>query len=317
MNKIDTALTLFDSRRLELVQKYHIDFGIECNKNYNKTNAFSEGMYYPGVALFLILKDIKYPQKLILSVNTHLLFNMRHGHVKFAMIVLIFKAINELKQRFDIATVFLCGDFNLIPNSMLYAYICDKKLDLNSDLKFFSGQSYAINLSKNASLHESTLMQDRKFQPSKFEQMQKNEDVFYSILMDVRLKFCYEESEICFESGSFSTKTSEQLSAYFIELSKTVNLKSSYSEFNKISTLKKSQLIENQNYENAISFFATTMASNVDYIFASSSELELNSVLEKPKVADLEKSSLTAPFGNFPSDHFCLFTGFRKIDKWE
>jgi len=71
-------------------------------------------------------------------LTTHFLFNMNRGHVKLGFIVMIMKAIQAIKKKYGVEDVFFSGDFNLIPNSMLYNYIVNHKLNLKVDLKEYS-----------------------------------------------------------------------------------------------------------------------------------------------------------------------------------
>ncbi len=71
-------------------------------------------------------------------MTTHLLFNNNRGHVKLGIVFLVMKAILELKKKHHIQDVFFTGDFNVIPNSVLYNYITRNNLNLKADLKEYS-----------------------------------------------------------------------------------------------------------------------------------------------------------------------------------
>lgn len=51
------------------------------------------------------------------------------------------KAIEKIKQAYDLDDVYLGGDFNLIPNSMLYTYMIHHKIDFDAALIEYSNQT--------------------------------------------------------------------------------------------------------------------------------------------------------------------------------
>lgn len=64
--------------------------------------------------------------------NTHILFNMRRGDVKTGQVALLIASIDKvcsnLRSDAKFAGVFLCGDFNIEPNSAIYNFIRHGKL---------------------------------------------------------------------------------------------------------------------------------------------------------------------------------------------
>lgn len=311
MNKIDSVMTMFNSDRFQLVKEYCLDFAFGLENNYDRQDLLMSEMYYPGVALFLILKDKLRDGKLTLVVNTHLLYNIRKGHVKLSMIVLMFKVILKIKNNFAIDSIFMCGDFNLIPNSMLYSFIAHQKLDLNVDLGCFSGQDFAIDLRKQKSMGEATKIQNCLFNSSVVPRKYLINPSFPGILMNCDV-ILTQESKIIFRHNQEKLLTISEASDYFITLSQILSFNSVYAQVHRETVSKDGKSKEDMNFENGVSFYATSMASVVDYIWMTSESLKPDFVLKRPGVELLEAMPITAPYGPYPSDHFCLFAGFGK-----
>lgn len=75
-----------------------------------------------------------------LVANTHLLYNPKRTYVKLGQTILILKSLQALEHKFQPEHVFLCGDFNLVPNSAIYHYLNDNIIDLKADISKFSNQ---------------------------------------------------------------------------------------------------------------------------------------------------------------------------------
>jgi hypothetical protein len=93
----------------------HVYYNYEC-KNFNKDN----------VGQIILLEENQTGLKFVVAC-THILFNMKRGDVKTGQIALLIASIDKFCSdlRFDgkFAGVFLCGDFNIEPNSPIYDFI--------------------------------------------------------------------------------------------------------------------------------------------------------------------------------------------------
>lgn len=59
----------------------------------------------------------------MIFINSHLPFNQNRGHVKLAIYVCILKILKEFETYYNFDYIVWAGDFNTIPNSMLYTLI--------------------------------------------------------------------------------------------------------------------------------------------------------------------------------------------------
>ena len=106
--------------------------------------AFVEGslinrLDFRNVALFCIMKQ-KNTNKRFLVVNTHLNYNIIRGEVKFGQMILILKAIDYLMSKYSLKNVKFAGDFNFVPNSMLYHMLSTHHCLMDMPLNELSGQ---------------------------------------------------------------------------------------------------------------------------------------------------------------------------------
>jgi len=102
------------------------------------------------VAQILVLKSKKSDHAFIIA-NTHLLYNLKRGEIKLGHILVLLKSLNAVVASCDRAglktkNTFICGDFNSIPNSLLYNIFADEKFNL-SDIPStqVTIQSYVIH----------------------------------------------------------------------------------------------------------------------------------------------------------------------------
>lgn len=311
LGKSDAAMTMYKSTRFERIANFSMDFTFNAGENYNGKNELAAEMYYPAVALFVLLADKQRDNRLTLVVNTHLLYNNKKGHCKLGMLVLIFKAILKLQNDYQVKDTFFCGDFNSIPNSMLFSYIAHGKINLNVDLAHYSNQLYAIGLHGKRPVKDELRLQDYKFRDLGGEQ---DKAVKISPKFIVELANCDVEygdnNRFVFKDSGAKGMTLSDAAEYFEWMSNQINFRSAYSQVNKELAQLKGHYKENKNYEEGITFFVTTMFSTVDYIWCASDELKANSVLQKPELDVLEVLPRTGPVGYFPSDHFCLFAEY-------
>lgn len=311
MGKSDAAMTLFKSARFERIANFSMDFTFNAGENYNGKNELANEMYYPAVALFVLLADKKRDNRLTLVVNTHLLYNNKKGQCKLGMLVLIYKAIVKLQNDYQVKDVFFCGDFNSIPNSMLYSYIADGKINLDVDLTHFSNQLYAISLHGKRPVRDELRLQDYKFRDLGGEQKMavKVSPEFVKNLANCDVEYG-DDNKFIFKDSGAKEMTVAEAADYFEWLSNQVKFQSAYGQVNKRLAQLKGHVKENKNYDEGITFFVNTMFSTVDYIWCASDELKPNSVLQKPELDVLEVLPKTGPVGYFPSDHFCLFAEY-------
>lgn len=94
-------------------------------------------MYHGANALFIILED-KIFKKKFLFITSHIPYNVKRGQLKLACLTLIFKAIENIKNENQFDDIIFAGDFNMIPNSMLYEYLTQNNLNLEASLNEYS-----------------------------------------------------------------------------------------------------------------------------------------------------------------------------------
>ena len=88
----DGLLIAFKKSKFDLVRKFEMEFFIsESDPLMCKQN----------VALFCVLRQ-KSSNRLILTVNCHILFNKSRGDIKFAQILLIIRAIRQIMALYGI-----------------------------------------------------------------------------------------------------------------------------------------------------------------------------------------------------------------------
>lgn len=338
MQKSDSNAILFKKDKFEEVRRYHTSLHLVEGQNYNRTDKLSEEMYYPSMGLFMLLKrkrsgsnDEESEEKgsdLILVVNTHILFNKNRGHVKFGMLVLLFKIINEIKAQSNFGSVILCGDFNIAPNSMLYNYISTGHVHLGVDLKEFSNQAYLMYLSQNKQLDELISISDMKYKPRPNPKVTISQ-IFLQNLNACQVKMPTNQNDITitFENHfiqDIKINVAHSMRVSMEELSTNLNLKSAYAKFNKKyfqSYSSKPSFTDmhfwfNPNTHNNDSFitnFTEDVRHTVDYVWYNSSQFQVARILQAPDLEYLAKSQSGCPFDSFPSDHFSLVVDF--VDK--
>lgn len=100
--------------------------------------SYLKKMNYPSQAQFSLFEssteNSQGEKRKILVVNTHMTFRDYDGF-KSAEVFIILKIIYMMKKAHKITEVLLCGDFNLIPYSMLYEFLAKKKFDISIHYK--------------------------------------------------------------------------------------------------------------------------------------------------------------------------------------
>jgi len=93
--------------------------------------------------MFCILRHKNDPVKPpILIVNTHLIYNPQRGDVKLGQILLILRAIEQIKIKYNVSDIMFAGDFNFIPNSLFYSLIQHRNVRLDLPTSMMSGQIF-------------------------------------------------------------------------------------------------------------------------------------------------------------------------------
>lgn len=304
-DKFDGNAIFYKSDKFNLEKDFFIDCNLKKDKNYNKEDILSKELYYPTVALFAILSyknDSK--EKFIIS-TTHLPFNKNKGHVKLGILVLILKSLLNLKKEFKIENGFLVGDFNCIPNSMLYDYLIDFKINLKTHLCEFSNQKLAINLRFKA-LKTLRHITQSKFRPFKnFYEMKFIDRDFLKSLSTVLPVF--KDREIFFQNGEqiFSDKDSEELLNCLVEEN---SLSSSYSDFYKEYY---NRFNKNKRLEASLTHHARDLKVTVDYIFKFGNSFKVNQILKCPSIEYFQNLPRSLPIDYYGSDHLSLVADYE------
>lgn len=326
MNKQDGVVIFFNSKKFALHKKMYLNTFIEMGQNYGFNDTLANEMYYPSMALFMVLTRTEGPDfgRSILIVNTHLLFNKNRGHVKLGMLVLILKAVQSIKKQYGIKDVFICGDFNLIPNSMLYEYLNTGHIDLYCGLRQYSNQAYIISQTKGKALSEVIKLADMKFKPVQSAKDDTADKTFLELLAatEVILPKDHEDEIMITRQPNVPKTALNELEKIYSSFSLDASLKSSYSIFNnkymqKLQNKKEPvdlNFIFDPNVNNNdcfISQFSQDLCVPVDYIwYSSDSGYEPVKVLQTPNPQYLNSLPVSCPVDNFGSDHFSIAVDF-------
>ncbi|OMO79944.1 Endonuclease/exonuclease/phosphatase [Corchorus capsularis] len=83
-------------------------------------------------------------KKVVVVCNIHVLYNPKRGEIKLGQVRRLLERADAVSKSWDDAPVLLCGDFNCTPNSPLYNFISQQKLNLSRvDRDKVSGQASA------------------------------------------------------------------------------------------------------------------------------------------------------------------------------
>ena len=96
------------------------------------------------ITILHVLEVKEYPLCALVA-NVHLSHNKKRGDVKLAQINLILRGIEQLKKHFEFkgfkVLLFLCGDFNCTPGSIMFQFLTKGSFDCKTvDLERVSGQ---------------------------------------------------------------------------------------------------------------------------------------------------------------------------------
>ncbi len=304
---------------------------LDKQATYPSDPVLANQMTYPGVAIFTLLKDLQQAElgfeNSILIVNTHLVFNTLRGDIKFSMLIFIMKTILKINQAYNVSDIFFGGDFNLVPNSMLYKWISTSEADLDADLREYSNQKMLSSLKDDMDIEELVKLGDRKFSSSSegFNRKRKIDSQYLRSLVKSEILLPEKDSlsETIFVINSFTGIFADDNHLQFVEnISKLLCFKSSYAELNrkfnkryrKGPNINLLNFFFDEKYNNNdcfISQYTHNFKNAVDYIwFAANNKYRIARILQMPDSRVLSKNNLSCPIENFGSDHFCLVADF-------
>lgn len=283
-------------------------------------------MDYPSIALFLILRE-KETNENILIINTHLIYKEQRGDMKLGMIILILKSIHKILSAYKISDIFFSGDFNMIPNSMLYKFLSTGEIDLEADLEEYSNQSALKNHEQFHSIKEFIAAGDLKFKRrTGFSEKNVLDQSFLRALVQIQVElpdFLSNKQEILVSENFLSILKIDEQSDSLESLSKLLFFKSSYAEFKtqyqKIYKMNKNKLRKlhfylNSEFYNNEAFatqFTHDMKNTVDYIwFSACGNYKIARVLQLPDPIELYALKTTLPHDVEGSDHFPIVADF-------
>ncbi|KAF4092218.1 hypothetical protein AMELA_G00018290 [Ameiurus melas] len=121
--KLDGCMVGFKKSRFTLLSSHPVEFFRQGIPILDRDN----------VGLIVMLKPLgaSGSECNVCVVTTHLLYNPRRGDIKLAQLSVLLAEISRVAQQDDGTTcpILLCGDFNSVPASPLYAFITDSKLE--------------------------------------------------------------------------------------------------------------------------------------------------------------------------------------------
>lgn len=287
----------------------------------------SNEMYYPSVCQMMLFHRADQSAKLdsfILVVNTHLIFNKYAGHIKLAMLTLILKAVLRLTQIYKVQDILFCGDFNIVPNSMLYNLLSTGKVDLDVDLREYSNQELIISNRKCGDLDYLVKLSDKKFIKRIVPPKKQINLEFLSILYYINVIIPRDGEEEIKLNGPNTFKVLDKLflTQFYENLSNVVALRSAYAEANKKFVRKNRNkpevskihyVLDPHHYNNEafVTQYTDDMVNTVDYIWYSSSGLlKIQQILQVPSISYLKALQACCPIDCYGSDHFSLVIDF-------
>jgi len=134
-DKKDGCATFWNTRKIKAVHRQSLRFRKEgLNDNVAILNVF----------------ETKASRKRLVNGNVHVLFNPQRGEVKLGQLVCLFNTLEGLQSKYNAHGVVVAGDFNLGPESPLYEFVVEGKLDcVMHDRRHMSGQVVGQQRAKN------------------------------------------------------------------------------------------------------------------------------------------------------------------------
>lgn len=284
-------------------------------------------MQYPYMALFLILKDKKRNQN-VLVANTHLIFQPRKGNLKLGMLVLTLKTVTRILNVFTISDFFFCGDFNIIPNSMLYQYLATGDIDLDASLEEYSNQIHMLEVQNSGNAQETVATGDKKFvrRNQVEDELKLIDPAFLRALTQIQVELPEKNGD------SYEIRVIENVSSMFTNqspkkslevLSRGLLLKSTYADFKntfwKIQGKNKTKIRnlhfywspDLYNNDALVTQFAPDLKNTVDYIwYSGAGNYKPFAIWELPNPILLHTDDHSMPNKECGSDHFPLVADF-------
>ena len=307
---------MYNPKKFECVREFQLNFTLRNGVNYDADDALSREMRRPAVGMIDVLRH-RQSGRTIGVAAAHFPFDPYKNIIKFGVMVLMLRAIKKVKESLKLEDVFFSGDFNFVPNSMLYDYVTNGKLDLDVPEEEFSNQTLVMRCAHEAEIADLLKISDRKFTPSKKEKFDRRE--FLESLAGAKV-FIGNSKELKFRKGQPLT---QDPAAELRELASSLGLTSVYAEAKNRFWAKNSQGPS----ANALSFrhpgiefrneaFPTQLAPDIkstfDYILIGRGKgFTPSAVLELPSLTFLAEDRRSLPFGPFSSDHFSLVADFE------
>lgn len=327
--RVEGSAIFFAREKFSLVGSHCLNFKMTKDV-YQETDIFSKEMVKSCVATVAVLEPKGFGLSNLNSshrigvVSTHLPFSVNQGHLKFAILVLILRSIAALKLRYGLNDVLLCGDFNLVPRSMLYEYLVSQSLDLGVDIRDFSNQIFVRNLLQSEGAERSVVEGDRRTKGLYHHQGRHQSDEFYKILSGVYPVFDDHGAVTFTPPHEVDHRGMQDIQKSFELLSQSTAFKSSYAE------VKNQIITKDLEDKNRFSFshdpgefhneaiythFANKMLLAVDYIFFNrDGKLQPTGTLDVPDFSWMMSKGRSLPFAPFGSDHISLVADFDVKD---
>lgn len=306
------------SAKFELVKGHVENFTLKLGENYDQKDFFLAEMNKPCTAVIAVLQRRGEPAgKRFAVVSIHLPFNKKQGHVKLGILTLLLKTLARVKEEHGCRDVFVCGDFNTVPNSMLYRFVREGRVELNADLRDYSGQDQQERRLKKMSMAEALREGDRVFRS---RQLPNHRWVSREFLLQLlQAQPVLNDQEMIVFRGELASLPVEDFGPRLEALSTEIGLASAYAEAKRLASQDdqgadfNTPFLSSTEYNNEAgnTFFGEELKACVDYIFyTKEGDMKLLGVLETPSLEMLLSLHTTLPCAPFGSDHISLVADF-------
>lgn len=261
---------------------------------------------------------------------------------KVFQLYMLARSIEKLKEEFSITKHLIAGDFNLVPNSMLYKLITEADFNLDIPKRFLSNQELMIahcELKHSLELHlidcikkfsyKSLEMTAEELQKVFFKRDPMREEEKQEILQMINLVSNF-DFELDFTQKAIRLKKKLEYDEKnpvnkLKNLFQSLGLKSGYSEAIRLAYLyqkndKEFLSVTSSNdflkgnciHEPYLTHFTADFKATVDYLFYEKNSFEVNKILRLPnfkQISEIDsKRCLISVLPNwlYPSDHFSL-----------